>query len=81
MDIELIINITEEIHRAQVGVWVAFYESKTEEWIRENVISIAYELPVFEFIIATAACIDITDKLRLYQIGNGWAIITLKTNQ
>jgi hypothetical protein len=66
------------MYQANVAQAISYLYSKSEVWIKENIPLTAYNEDVYAFIVNTAACIDITEEIRVYEVNGQWQRITNK---
>lgn len=75
MDKEIFNRCTRFMYEAYVQQVSHHLFSKSQSWIFENIPLIAYDKEICKFIINTFACIDITETLRIYEVGGQWVRI------
>lgn len=81
MELESIKRLSSSLYDFYLELWMNFLQSKSEEWVNKNLPHMAFDEVVYSHIQATAACIDITEDLRVHEIAGNWVIISLKNNQ
>lgn len=81
MELESIRQLSSSLYGFYLELWMSFLRSKSTDWLNKNIPHIAFDEPVYNHIQATAACIDITEGLRVHELTGNWVIISLKNNQ
>lgn len=66
------------MYHANVAQAYSYLCSKSEIWLKENIPLTVYSQVIYAFIVNTAACIDITQEIRVYEVNGQWQRITNK---
>lgn len=68
--------VSNNIHESYVQLATQYFWNKSEGWIEDHVLKVAYEKEVYNFIISTCAAIHLTERLSIYDVAGHWQLIT-----
>lgn len=66
------------MREANISQAMVFLGLKSDEWIKDNILCVAYDEQIYNFIKSTSTCIHVTYDTMIYEVNGQWQLITKK---